>query len=68
MRAAEIRELSTEELKKKEQELREDALRLRFKNATGELEDSSTLKKTRKDIARIKTVISQREREEANGN
>ncbi len=68
MITAEIREMSLEQLKQKEQELREDSLRLRFKNATGELEDTSKLKKTRKDIARIKTLISQREREEANGN
>ena len=47
MKAAEIRELSTEELVKKEAELREDSFRLRFKLSTGELEDTSKIKQTR---------------------
>lgn len=64
MKPAEIRELSTEELNKKELELREDILRLRFKLSTGELEDTSKINKTRKDIARIKTIITERRNQE----
>ena len=64
MKTAEIRELSTEELAKKELELREDVLRLRFKLSTGELEDTSKIKKTRKDIARIKTILTERRKQE----
>ena len=68
MKAAEIRELSTEELMKKEAELREDSVRLRFKLSTGELEDTSKIKQTRKDIARIKTILAERRKQEvANG-
>ena len=85
MKAAEIRELSTEELVKKEAELREDSFRLRFKVkkeaelredsfrlrfklSTGELEDTSKIKQTRKDIARIKTILAERRKQEvANG-
>ena len=68
VKAAEIRELSTEELMKKEAELREDSFRLRFKLSTGELEDTSKIKQTRKDIARIKTILAERRKQEvANG-
>ena len=68
MKAAEIRELSTEELMKKEAELREDSFRLRFKLSTVELEDTSKIKQTRKDIARIKTILAERRKQEvANG-
>ncbi len=68
MKAAEIRELSTEELVKKEAELREDSFHLRFKLSTGELEDTSKIKQTRKDIARIKTILAERRKQEvANG-
>lgn len=68
MKASEIRGLSVEDLKKKEAELREDVFRMRFKLSTGELEDTSKIKKTRKDIARIQTILAERERKEvANG-
>lgn len=68
MKAAEIRELSTEELMKKEAELRENSFRLRFKLSTVELEDTSKIKQTRKDIARIKTILAERRKQEvANG-
>ncbi len=67
MKPAEIRELSSEELVKKEAELREDVFRLRFKLSTGELEDTSKIKQAKKDIARIKTILGQREREVVNG-
>lgn len=67
MKPAEIRELSSEELIKKEAELREDVFRLRFKLSTGELEDTSRIKSAKKDIARIKTILGQREREVVNG-
>ena len=49
-------------------ELREDSFRLRFKLSTGELEDTSKIKQTRKDIARIKTILAERRKQEvANG-
>ena len=60
MKASELRELSDAELSKKESELREDLLRLRFKLSTGELEDTAKIRISRKDIARIKTILNRR--------
>ena len=60
MKASELRELSDAELSKKENELREDIMRLRFKLSTGELEDSNKIKDSKKTIARIKTILNQR--------
>ncbi len=60
MKASELRELSDTELNKKMDELREDLLRLRFKLSTGELEDTTKLRTSRKDIARIQTILNQR--------
>ena len=63
MKASELRELKPEELLKKENELREDVFRMRMKLATGELEDTSMIKRTKKDIARIKTILKEKEAE-----
>ncbi|MDR2883772.1 MAG: 50S ribosomal protein L29 [Deferribacteraceae bacterium] len=60
MKASELKELGTAELKKKENELREDILRLRFKLFTGELEDTNKIRSSRKTIARIQTILNQR--------
>ncbi|WP_022850610.1 50S ribosomal protein L29 [Limisalsivibrio acetivorans] len=65
MKTSEFIEMSTDELIAKQNELREDLFRARFKLATGDLEDTSVLKKMRKDIARIKTLLHQRETEKA---
>ena len=61
MKANELRELTTEELVKKEEELREELFNLRFASATGNLEKPSKIKETRKTIARIKMIIRERE-------
>lgn len=61
MKANELRELTTEELVKKEEELKEELFNLRFANATGNLEKPSRVKEIRKTIARIKMIIRQRE-------
>jgi large subunit ribosomal protein L29 len=60
VKASELRELKDADLVKKEKELREDLLRLRFKLSTGELEDTSKIRTARKDIARIQTILNQR--------
>jgi len=65
MRASEIRELTTDELVKKEKMIREDIFRMRFKLSTGELEDTSKIKQSKRDVARIQTVISERNRKAA---
>jgi large subunit ribosomal protein L29 len=57
MRASEYRDLSVEELAVKEKELSEALFNLKFQHATGQLDNTAQLKKTRKDIARIKTIL-----------
>ena len=61
MKISEIRELTTEELVKKQEELKEELFNLRFASATGNLEKPSRIKEIRKTIARIKMVIHERE-------
>ena len=61
MKAKELRELTTEELVNKEEELKEELFNLRFASATGNLEKPSRMNEVRKTIARIKLVIRERE-------
>ena len=61
MKIKEIRELTTEELLNKMEELKEELFNLRFANATGNLEKPSRINEIRKTIARIKMVIRERE-------
>ena len=61
MKAKELRELTTEELLKKEDELRTELYNLRFQSAVGNLEKPSKIKEIRKTIARIKLIIRERE-------
>ena len=56
-----IRDLSTEELMKKIAEYKEELFNLRFNQATGNLEKPSRIKELRKLVARMKTVIRERE-------
>lgn len=67
MKPTELRDISTEELSNKEQEIRESVFRMRFKLSTGELEDTSKIKQSKKDIARIKTIMSERNRKADDG-
>ena len=62
MKAKELRELTTEELLKKEDELRTELYNLRFQSAVGNLEKPSRIKEIRKTIARIKMIIAEREK------
>lgn len=57
MKAKAIREMTSDELNRKEKELKEELFNLRFQLATGQLENPMRLKEVRKDIARTKTVI-----------
>ena len=63
MKAKELRELTTEELLNKIEELKAELYNLRFANATGNLEKPSKIKEDRKTIARIKQILSERESE-----
>ncbi|GAB5055315.1 MULTISPECIES: 50S ribosomal protein L29 [Pediococcus] len=61
MKAKEINELTTDEMLKKEQDYKDELFNLRFQLATGQLENTARLKAVRKNIARIKTVLRQKE-------
>lgn len=58
--AAELRGLSRTDLNAKVRELKEELFTLRFQSATGQLENHGRLRAVRKDIARIYTVIQER--------
>ncbi len=61
MRASELRELTNQELQTKMTELKTELFNLRFQLATGQLDNPIRIKYVRKDIARVKTVVRQRE-------
>ncbi|MBO4459394.1 MAG: 50S ribosomal protein L29 [Clostridiales bacterium] len=61
MKADEIRKMSTEELNKELASLKEELFKLRFRNATNQLENTSQINTVKKDIARVKTVIREQE-------
>lgn len=56
MKASELRELSSEELATKSQELRFELVTARLNKATGQLENTARLRTLRRDVARIETV------------
>jgi large subunit ribosomal protein L29 len=60
MKAAELRDLSDEELRGKSRELQEELFNLRFQLATGQIENVGRIRTVRRDIARLKTVQQQR--------
>ena len=61
MKINEIRKLTTEEINKKIVDSKEELLKLRMKQATGTLENSARINELRKDVARFKTILRERE-------
>ena len=61
MKASELRELTVEELQRKLTELKAELFNLRFQLAVNQLENSNRIGAVKKDIARVSTVIRQRE-------
>ena len=59
MKAKELRNLSTEELKEKEHELSQELFNLRFQKATGQLGNTAMIEKTKRDLARVKTILKE---------
>ena len=57
----ELNGLTTDQLLSREKELKEELFNLRFQLATGQLENTASLKNVRKNIARVKTVLRQQE-------
>jgi len=63
MKAKELRELTPEEIAKKQKDLKEEVFNLRFRHSTGQLENTSRMKIIKKDLARVTMVL----REKASG-
>jgi len=61
VKARELRDLSMEELRQKEQDLTAELFNLKFQHATGQLENTERLPQVRKDLARVKTILRERE-------
>lgn len=60
MKASDLKELSADELGEKLSELSQELFNLRFQRATGQLGNTAMIPKTKKDIARVKTVLRER--------
>ena len=63
LKTKEIRSLSSEQLVNKVEELKNELFNLRFRLATGQLDNPSSIKMVKKDIARAKTILRERELE-----
>ncbi|MBQ3192630.1 MAG: 50S ribosomal protein L29 [Oscillospiraceae bacterium] len=61
MKAKEIKNLSVEELTKKLDDLKKDLFMLRMQHATNQLDNPMQLNAVKKDIARVKTIIREKE-------
>ena len=60
MKAEKLREMSADELRGKEKELQEQLFRLRFQKSIGQLDNAMKIRDTRRDIARVKSVLRER--------
>ncbi|NIR30688.1 MAG: 50S ribosomal protein L29 [Gammaproteobacteria bacterium] len=65
MKAPELRKKSTEELRKELLDLSREAFNLRMQKGTGQLSRPHQIKRVRRDIARVKTVLSERRERQA---
>ncbi|MDK2821202.1 MAG: large subunit ribosomal protein [Clostridia bacterium] len=61
MKANEIRDLTTEELNQKVKELKQELFNLRFQLATGQVDNPMRIREVKRNIARAKTIIRERE-------
>ena len=68
IKASELRDLTDEELEHRLADSRQELFNLRFQSVTGALENSARLKLAKREIARILTVVTEREAAKANGN
>jgi large subunit ribosomal protein L29 len=59
--------MTVEELQQKEKEMRKELFNLKFQKATGEIQNPKRIGAVRKDIARILTTITQKEKEKTEG-
>jgi large subunit ribosomal protein L29 len=62
MKSSEIRGMGLEEMQRKRDDMKEEMFNLRFQHGVGQLENTAKLKQTRRDIARIETLIREQQR------
>ena len=67
IKASELRDLTDDELEHRLADSRQELFHLRFQSVTGALENSARLKLAKREIARILTVVTEREAAKANG-
>ncbi len=60
MKSSELKDLTLDELARKESDMRKELFNLRFQQATGEIENPMRIRAIRKDIARVLTLITER--------
>ncbi len=60
MKVREVRELSIDELLRKEKDFKEELFNLRFQRATGQLENLMRISQVKRDIARVKTILREK--------
>lgn len=68
MKAKDLRERSIDDLRELEKSLARDTFTNRFKNFTNRLDDTSTINKTKRDLARVKTIIAELEKKSGQKN
>jgi len=61
MKVNELRDLTEDELMEKETELKQELFNLRFQKGTGQLGNTANIPKTKKNIARVKTILREKE-------
>ena len=59
MKTGEIRDLNLEEMNQKVSDLKEELFNLRFQHEIGQLEDPQKMKQTKRDIARLRTIMQE---------
>jgi large subunit ribosomal protein L29 len=59
MKAKQLRQLAEEELREKEKETAQELFNLRFQKATGQLGNTAMIPKTKRDLARVKTLLKE---------
>jgi len=61
MKTSAVREMGVEELRHKQEELQEQLFRLRVQKSIGQLDNTMKLRQTRRDIARVRTILKQKQ-------
>jgi large subunit ribosomal protein L29 len=62
MNAKDLRDIDQQELAEKELSLRQDIFNLRFQKATGQLSNTASIGKTRRELARVKTILNEQKK------